>query len=147
MKYHPIQDPEYFRNRTFIGKHWNRKFIRSIQAILNSTKGKVGRGKTFFEKAFGCDEEEYEKLLYMPEAMIIYRLYYEENGITEAWWNAFLSLDPEKMEFIKPIIHENDFSNIYSLTSDKDILNVLEYYTITRDDAEAAIKVKDETVS
>ena len=83
----------------------------------------------------------------MPEAMIIYRLYYEENGITEAWWNAFLSLDPEKMEFIKPIIHENDFSNIYSLTSDKDILNVLEYYTITRDDAEAAIKVKDETVS
>ena len=146
MKYHPIQEPEYFRNMTFIGKHWNRNFIRSIQAILNSTKVKVGRGKEFFEKAFGCNEEEYEKLLYMPEAMIIYRLYYEENGMTEAWWNAFLSLAPEKMEFIKPIIHENDFSNIYSLTSDKDILKVLEYYTITRDDAESAIKVKDETV-
>lgn len=147
MKYHPIQDPEYFRNRTFIGKHWNRKFIRSIQAILNSTKGKVGRGKTFFEKAFGCDEDEYEKLLYMPEVMIIYRFYYEKNGITDAWWNAFSSLSPEKIEFVKPLIHGNDFSDIYSLTSDKDILNVLEYYTITRDDAEEEIKAIDKTVS
>jgi len=147
MKYHPIQDPKYFRNRTYIGKHWNRKFIRSIQAILNSTKGKVGRGKKFFEKAFGYDEKEYEKLLYMPEVMIIYRLYYEKNGLTDAWWDAFSSLAPEKMEFIKPVIHDNDFSDIYSLTSDKDILNVLEYYTITRDDAEKEIKAKDKSVS
>lgn len=147
MKYHPIQDPEYFRNRTFIGKHWNRKFIRSIQAILNSTKGKVGRGKKFFEKAFGRDENEYEKLLYMPEVMIIYRFYYEENGTTDAWWNAFSSLVPEKMEFIKPIIHGNVFNDIYSLTLDIDILNVLEYYTITRDDAKEAIKAIDKTFS
>ncbi len=147
MKYHPIQDPEYFRNRTFIGKHWNRKFIRSIQAILNSTKGKVGRGKTFFEKAFGCDEDEYKKLLYMPEVMIIYRFYYEKNGTTDAWWNAFSSLSPEKIEFVTPVIHGNNFSDIYSLTSDKDIINVLEYYTITRDDAEEEIKAIDKTVN
>lgn len=140
MKYHPIQDPEYFRNRTFIGTHWNRKFIRSIQAILNSTKGKIGRGKSFFEKAFGRDEGEYEKLLYMPEAMIVYRLHYEGDGLTEAWWNAFSTLPLEKMEIIKPIIHLNDFSDIYSLTTDEEILNVLKYYTITRDDAEEAIK-------
>lgn len=147
MKYHPIQDPEYFRNRTFIGKHWNRKFIRSIQAILNSTKGKVGRGKAFFEKAFGRNENEYEKLLYMPEVMIIYRFHYEEIGSTDAWWKAFSSLLPEKIEFIKPVIHENDFSDIYSLTSDKDILNVLEYYTITRNVAEQAINAMDKNDS
>ena len=147
MKYHPIQDPEYFRNRTYIGRHWNRKFISSIQAFLISTKGKVGRGKTLFEKAFGHDEDEYEKILYMPEVMIIYRFYYEENGMTDAWWDAFLSLSPEKMKIIKPIIHENDFSNIHSMTSDKDILNVLEFYTITRNDAETAIKVSDRTVT
>lgn len=50
MKYHPIDDPDYFRNRDFIGKHWNRKFIRAVQAILNSTKGKVGRGRDFLKK-------------------------------------------------------------------------------------------------
>jgi len=143
MKYHPIQDPKYYKNRTFIGEHWNRKFIRAIQAILNSTKGKVGRGKDFFEKAFGCNEDEFEKILYMPEVMIIYRLYYEDNGITQAWWNAFSSLPSDKMKFIKPIIHNNDFSDIYSLTDDNDILEVLKYYTITRNDAEAVIKVKD----
>ena len=37
MKYHPIEDPDYFSNRDYIGKHWNRKFIRTIQAVLNST--------------------------------------------------------------------------------------------------------------
>lgn len=39
MKYHPIRDPEFFDNRDYIGTHWNRKFIRTIQCILNSTKG------------------------------------------------------------------------------------------------------------
>lgn len=140
MKYHPIQDPKYFRNRTFIGTYWNRKFIRAVQAILNSTKGKIGRGKSFFEKAFGRDEKEYEKLLYMPEVMIIYRLYYENNGMTELWWKTFSSLTVEKSNEVKAIIELNDFTDITSLSSDKDILNVLEFYTITRDDAELAIK-------
>ena len=36
MKYHPVDDSEYFNNREFVGKHWNRKFIRSIQAVLNA---------------------------------------------------------------------------------------------------------------
>lgn len=140
MKYHPIQDPEYFSNRTFIGKYWNRKFIRSIQAILNATKGKIGRGKAFFEKAFGRDELEYEKLLYMPEAMIIYRLHYEQNGLVDEWWNAFSSLADEQLKIIKPIIHTNDFTNIEKQTNDEKILSVLEFYTITRDDAEDEIK-------
>lgn len=43
MKYHPISDRNYFKNRDYIGKHWNRKFIRAIQAVLNATKGKVGK--------------------------------------------------------------------------------------------------------
>ncbi len=41
MKYHPINDKEFFKNRDYIGKHWNRKFIRAVQAVLNSTKGKI----------------------------------------------------------------------------------------------------------
>lgn len=64
--------------------------------------------------------------------------------MTDAWWNAFSSLASEKMEFVKTIINGNDFSNIHSLTSDKDFLKVLEYYTITRDDAEDEIKAINE---
>lgn len=139
MKYHPIQEKEYFKNRSYVGKHWNRKFIRSVQAILNSTKGKIGRGKQFFEKAFGIDELEYEKLLYMPETMIIYRLYYEDIGLVDAWWNAFSSLSPEKLESLKCIIHNNEFDNLEALSQDDEITKVLEFYTINRRDAKTAI--------
>ncbi len=136
MKFHPIEDPIYFKNRDYIGKHWNRKFIRTIQAILNSTKGKIGKGGAFFNEAFGVDEEEFEKLLYMPEAMIVYRMHFKHNGTTQKWWNDFSALSDEKKAIIKPLIHENDFTNIEFLSSDSAILKVLSYYKIRREDAE-----------
>lgn len=140
MKYHPIQDPKYFRDRTYLGKHWNRKFIRSVQAILNSTKGKIGRGKSFFDEAFGKDDEGFWERMYMPEAMIIYRFYYKENGLEPEWWEEFRrvsNISSAKKQQLEEIIGANDFSNIESLTSDEDILRVLRYYTITRDDFES----------
>lgn len=140
MKYHPIQDPKYFRDRTYLGEHWNRKFIRSVQAILNSTKGKIGRGKSFFDEAFGKDDEGFWERMYMPEAMIIYRFYYKENGLEPEWWEEFRrvsNISSAKKQQLEEIIGANDFSNIESLTSDDDILRVLRYYTITRDDFES----------
>ena len=52
--------------------------------LENATKGKIGRGVSFFEKAFGKDEEEYHKLLEMPETMIIYRYFFEWLGLEDA---------------------------------------------------------------
>ena len=138
MKYHPIEDPDYFSNRDYIGKKWNRKFIRTIQAILNSTKGKVGRSYDFFCKAFGADEQEFYKLLYMPEEMIIYRFYFEEIGMTDEWWQAFTSLTEEELRIVKLIIEHNDFNNIEEKTDNPNILRVLEYYCITKEETERA---------
>jgi hypothetical protein len=140
MKYHPIEDPDYFSNRDYIGKHWNRKFIRTIQAILNSTKGKVGKGFSFFCKAFGENETEFNKLLYMPEAMIIYRLFYEEKGLTDEWWKCFQRIPEEKLDIAKRIIERNDFANINDLTQDSELLELLNFYTIRREDAELEMK-------
>ena len=49
MKFHPIRKnddswtEDFSHNRDYIGKYWNRKYIRAVQAILNSTKGgKIG---------------------------------------------------------------------------------------------------------
>ena len=80
MKYHPINDPDFFMNRDYIGEYWNRKFIRAIQAVLNSTKGKVGKGKHFFEEAFGADEHRFWTILWMPETFIIYRFYVQRKS-------------------------------------------------------------------
>lgn len=144
MKYHPIEDPDYFSNRDYIGVHWNRKFIRTIQAVLNSTKGKVGKGHSFFSKAFGSNEEEFFKLLYMPEAMIIYRMHFEKSGLTDEWWKHYSALSEKQLSVIKPIIESNDFSDYESKVVDPEILKVLSYYRIKREDAEKEMKQYEE---
>lgn len=153
MKYHPISDPKYFRNRDYIGKHWNRKFIRSVQAVLNSTKGKIGRGVDFFEEAFGRDVDEFKKILWMPETFIIYRRIYDANlrerladrytertahdcDLANEWWAKFSGLSPEKAVKAKEIIALNKFKDSDFVCNDPDVLDVLSYYRITRDDAE-----------
>lgn len=138
MKYCPIDDPKYFRNREYIGKHWNKKFIRAIQAIINATKGKVGRGREFFEKAFGKSLEEFHELLYMPETFIIYRIHYE-NNLAEEWHEKFLELNDDERSEAEEFIKENKFA-------DKDIARavhgkvfaLLKFYQVKRKDCPLA---------
>lgn len=153
MKYHPINDPEFFMNRDYIGQHWNRKFIRAIQAILNSTKGKIGKGVSFFEEAFGKNIDEFNKLLWMPETFIIYRRQYdkdlrdrlaasytkkygEESNLANEWWNKFCALNAEQLEQAKAIIALNKFKDGDYECNDAQIEEVLSYYKITRNIAE-----------
>lgn len=134
MKYHPITDPDYFRNRNYLGKHWNRKFIRAVQAVLNATKGKIGKGKTFFEEAFGKDLDGFMDILWMPEALIINRMKYKYN-VTLKWREKFNSLDEYQLIQAKEIIAKNSFTDeiVYSC-KDKDVIELLKFYQITRDD-------------
>lgn len=153
MKYHPINDKEFFMNRDYIGKHWNRKFIRAVQAVLNSTKGKIGRGVDFFEEAFGRDVDEFMKILWMPETFIIYRRIYDADlrsrlaeryttvtehdcDLTSEWWTKFKSLSPHQLEKAKAIIALNKFKDGDFECDDSDVLEVLSYYQITRNDTE-----------
>jgi hypothetical protein len=126
MKYHPIDEPKYFDNRDYIGKYWNRKFIRAVQAVLNATKGKIGRGKTFFEEAFGRNLDEFHKILWMPEAFIIYRFKYKDN-LTQQWWKQFNLLNEEQREILQNIVSKNDFANIDETVKNKKIRTVLEF--------------------
>lgn len=149
MKYHPIDDPQFFKNRDYIGKYWNRKFIRAIQAVLNSTKGKIGKGREFFEEAFGQDVDEFKKILWMPEVFIIYRRKYDadlrmrlanrytnessdECDLANEWWQKFSCLSQEKLERAKKIIALNKFAPEDIFCSDSEILEVLSYYQIHR---------------
>ncbi|MDR2448271.1 MAG: hypothetical protein LBD58_13440 [Treponema sp.] len=77
---------------------------------MNSTKGKIGRGKAFFAEAFGRDADEFQKILFMPEAFIIHRrkydkglinrlkdkyaeYYTDESGLTNEWWETSLNIN------------------------------------------------------
>ena len=150
MKYHPISDQKYYMNRDYIGKHWNRKFIRAVQAVLNSTKGKIGRGVDFFEEAFGRNVDEFMKILWMPETFIIYRRIYDASlrqrlmdkytkttphdcDLANEWWAKFSALPQEKLAKVKNIVASNKFKEI-NYIDDDEINEVLNYYRITRNE-------------
>lgn len=134
MKFHPITGDK-FLNRDFLGQHWNRKYIRAIQTILNSTKGKIGKGVSFFFEAFGKDIDEYKKLLIMPEVYVLYRFFFKDMGYTNNWWDEYNNLTASHRETALKIIKENEFSNIEKLSNNKSIINFLKkHYLISRKD-------------
>ena len=133
MKYHPIRD-EHSHDRDYIGEHWNRKYIRAIQAILNATKGKIGRGVSFFEKAFGRNEEEYMELLIMPETFLLFRFFFEHLGYTQQWREAMSELTDAEREELYPIIFKNDFNHIDELTENEKFRHILKFYKNYRGD-------------
>ena len=151
MKYHPLRkkdgDAEDFsHNRDYIGKYWNRKYIRAVQAILNSTKGKIGRGHSFFCEAFGKDEEEYMDLLEMPETFIIYRFFFKwldnkksvgigTNHWRNAWKECKASLSEGRWNDVCEVIHTNVFNATILEDFDEPVIKrLLRYYIDFRDD-------------
>jgi hypothetical protein len=140
MKFIPLYGEEA-KDRNYIGKHWNKKYIRAIQSIINVTKGIVAPGRSFFEKAFGRNLDEYRELLNMPEAYITYRKLFEVDlGYTKIWQDLFRSLTPEEIEEAKLIIASNDFRDITSKTKNPKILGLLKHYTVNKDDVKKSDK-------
>ncbi len=138
MKYIPLFGEEA-KDRQYIGKYWSKKFIRAIQSISNVTKGIVSPERSFFEKAYGENESEYLELLYMPETFIVYRKLFEKDlGLTKKWQTLFRAIKKDSVLWAEAskIIEQSDFTNLADKTTNKKILSLLEYYTITRDDAE-----------
>lgn len=133
MKYHPIRG-EHSHDRDYVGKHWNRKYIRAVQAILNATKGKIGRGVSFFEKAFGRNEDEYMELLMMPETFLLFRFFFEDLGYTQKWREEMNALTDEERKELYPLIFQNDFNHIEDLTTNKKFRHILTYYKDYRKD-------------
>ena len=76
MRYQPTDLPD----RSHIGKHWNRYWLRSMQLILQATHGIVSGSPEFFRRAFGDTYEEFEEILIRPQHFIFNRDWYEQRG-------------------------------------------------------------------
>lgn len=121
MKYESINE----KSRSYIGVHWNKHYLQSVKAILNVSKGVFGGDRSFFERAFGKNIEEYYQILAMPKDLITYRLYFEKVGITERWRNLYLELTvDEQNELLSSI------SNAVYNSSNMKIHNIMPYYQI-----------------
>ena len=101
--------------------------------MLNATKGKIGKGKSFFEEAFGKNIDEFMDILWMPETFIIYRFKYKEN-LTIDWRKKFKSLTEQQLDEAKQIIAHNRFTDAdINQCSNKDVRELLQFYCIRRD--------------
>jgi len=114
-------------NRSYIGPHWSRKYIRAIQVILNATKGVVTVNPEFFDRAFGSSEEEFFRILMMPEDYILYRNRFEQNGKTGEWEGQFENLNNNERKVAEGIILSNDFFS-HNGTTPKTVVEVLKHY-------------------
>lgn len=121
MKLAPIN----MTDRSFIGKHWNKKYLSAMNVILNVTKGVIAREKDFFMRAYGKDIKEFHEILTMPNEFIKYRQLFEECGLTEAWRRELRALDHnERKCLLKYLSGETDTSFAH--------YKILRYYKITK---------------
>ncbi len=70
--------PTDMKERSHVGKNWNKYYLRSMQLILQATHGIVSGAPSFFKRAFGSNAEEFERLLIKPHKFIFNRVWFEE---------------------------------------------------------------------
>ena len=73
MRYQPVN----LKDRSHVGKHWNRYFLRSFQIMLQATHGVISGNPEFFARAYGEDQQKFQRLLTYPHSFLFHRDYYE----------------------------------------------------------------------
>lgn len=73
MRYLPVTQ----KDRSHVGKHWNRYYLRSFQIMLQATRGIVSGSPSFFRRAYGGDRRAFERLLSYPHEFIFHRDHYD----------------------------------------------------------------------
>ena len=91
--------PTDCKDRSHVGKYWNRKMISGLQKITNVIHGSVMPGSDFFRRAYGTSVEEFEAICAMPDNLILHRGKKDEDNPEAAEWrDAFLRLTPTQKE-------------------------------------------------
>lgn len=73
MRYQPVT----LKDRSHVGKNWNRYYLRTFQIMLQATHGVVSGTPDFFLRAYGPDEDEFVRLLGYPHRFVFHREHYE----------------------------------------------------------------------
>ena len=101
MRYQPVT----LKDRSHVGKKWNRYYLRSFQLMLQATRGVVSGSPSFFLRAYGENAEEFERLLRLPHAFIFHREYFEDGdgrGRKEEYESLRRGLsDSQEKEFVR----------------------------------------------
>lgn len=143
MKYAPI----YEKDRSFVGEHWNRKYLGAVNIILNVTKGVVAKEKDFFFEAFGASIDEFFEILIMPDELIRFRHYFRDNGLLAFWRGLYAALPEDERNHLLNIlcaarIDKSVLHNEYTLQLRK----ILELYKINKSQFDRGEKNADSVI-
>jgi len=151
MKYIPLSGLD----RSFVGTHWNKKYLRAVQRMLIPTQGKGVSTRSFFEADFGNTAEEFIENLAMPEDLLGLRGHFVERGNEskedrkkryaqwevnhkriDEWTRLYRSLGGGYTRYVE-LIKDNDFSmenftRANSPTLRKMFMHNLSYLSILR---------------
>ena len=74
MRYQPVT----LKHRSHVGPRWSRYALRSLQIILQATRGVVTGNPSFFHHAFGHNPDDFQRLLTQPQAFIFHRHHFTQ---------------------------------------------------------------------
>jgi hypothetical protein len=127
-------------------RNWNRRYLRSVQLILNVVKGIVMPGQEFFLQAFGRNKEEFKAILLMPDGFILNRLVsnWRDNSSYESrlmpyvsdWMQGFTSLSSSEQDELVKLLSSNDKTELlahHSEVTNPKLRKMLEFH-IEQDD-------------
>ncbi len=144
MRYQPVN----LKDRSHVGKNWNRYFLRSFQIMLQATHGMVSGNPPFFHRAYGHSTEEFERLLSLPHAFIFHRSYYD-TGLGKPILDEYLKLrqhlsDTQENELIsllseveanKEVRKPQKIASLASdKTIDKSVRDVIQFHSLDTKD-------------
>lgn len=135
MKYASIEHTD----RSYIGARWNKKYLKSINVILNVTSGVVAKEKDFFFRAFGRNVDEYLEILTMPDDYIRYREYFDKSGLIQCWSKEYHKLTVElQAELIDILSTVKTETAVVECKHSTELNRILLFYTIKKNKMEQA---------
>lgn len=141
MRYQPTD----LKDRSHVGKEWNRYYLRSMQIILQATHGVVSGSPEFFRRAFGESVDEFEALLLRPEKYLFNRVWYEElGGAAEfaEFSNEFQGLTPSDRSELAALLSlttPSKFPELLRKTENASVRRILPFYYPLEDATEERI--------
>ena len=103
MRFQPVK----LKDRSFVGKNWNKYYLRSFQVILQATHGVVSGNPAFFGYAFGHNVCEFMNLLAMPHEFIFNRNFYfngDGRPVLDEFTHSWKTLSESQKELLMSLL-------------------------------------------
>lgn len=141
MRYQPTDLPD----RSHVGEHWSRYYLRSMQTILQATHGIVSGSPDFFREAFGNSQAEFEALLLRPNHYIFNRFWYQRHGGKaefEVFQSEFVKLSKTERDELANLLSSSTpskFAQLIGTAESTKVNKILHYYVPLSDENETEI--------